>query len=448
MRSPAQPLGPRGRNDEDGIALFYALLVTLVVGGLVAIVFATAIGEQRQAAFELDFEDTIHVAEAGAEIYLGRLVDDNELNSGVDGPDALGVDPADWAVDEATRKVGGAYVHPAVPSAEGETVAIRPTGEDAEFVYGVGFTPSRDAYVNGIGEPYVRVVRVQVAFAPNIYDPQHAMLTGGNLKLAGNYKIEGSNGAVHTNGAIEITGSSGTASGGVSYSGSCTKGCGQASGPVAPEEIQALKLEDFWDSPEAEVVTAENDFYEYCSGTWYRRSIAANAPCDGTGTVVGPGNPSIQPWSGTSYNNPAAPTDGVFYFNGDVDVDVKSPTGKLSIFTGGDIAIGPSSNTAPPDARYPGWYLFAEGSITIGGNAASGSFATAKPAVVWANKTIDLKGTLETNEIAFVAIDDASIGSSYAGGGNGRIRFNGNASIVVPGEKVPLVVQWDEIFAP
>lgn len=442
----------RAVSDEDGIALFYALLVALVVGGVVAIVFATAVGEQRQAAFELDFEDTIHTAEAGAELYLGELVDDNALTSGIQGPVAMGMDPAEWAIQEATRRSDGVnFDVDAVPTAQGETVGLRPTGEDAEFIYGVGFTPSRAAFVNGDGRPYARVVRVQVAFAPNIYDPQHAMLTGGNLTLSGNYKFFGSTGAVHTNGAIAIDGSTGTASGGVTYTGSCSKGCANASGPVAPEDLQPLSIEDFWGTPEATTITMERAWYENCSGVWYRRTPAQTAPCDGNGILPSPGDDNVQPWGGAnnaSYNGPTQPSDAVYYFHGGTDVDVKQPDGRLSILTAGNVTIGPSAGTSPPDARYPGWYVVAEGDVTVTGNATGDVFETDKAAVVWSNQTIDIAGTVETNDIAFVAFDSARIGSSYKGGGGGSITFNGDAEVIVPGEKVPIVVQWDEVLAP
>lgn len=431
-------------NAEDGIALFYALLVALVVGGVVAVVFATAFTEQRQAAFELDFEDTIHIAEAGAEIYMGRLVDKNSQTSDVSGPAATGEEPGEWAIKEAIREDGaGAYVHEAVTLAEGETVAIRPSGEDAAFIYGVGFTPSRDAYVDGIGEPYVRVVRVQVAFAPNIFEPDHAMLTGGNLNLSGNYKIHGSSGSVHTNGAISIDGSTGTADAGVSYSGSCNKGCTQANGPVAQQEIQAISIEDFWHSDEAVTIVADGDWYDHCAGTWHQRTLADENPCEGQ--IVTSTDPNIQPWTGLNYNNPTVDSDAVYYFAGDYDIDVKQPSGDLTFITGGDVDIGPSASSDPPNARYPGWYVVAEGDVTISGNASADPFETGDASIVWSNSTIDISGTVETNGVAFVAVDGANLGSSYSGGGGGGITYNGDAFGVLPGEKVPLVIQWDEV---
>lgn len=437
------------RDREEGIALFYALLVTLVVGGIVAVVFATALTERRQAAFELDFEDTIHVAEAGAEVYMGRLVDDNSLTSGVPGPDALGQDPAEWAIEEATRKSNGVdYDHDVITTAEGETLGLRPTGEDAEFIYGVGFVPSRDNYVNGIGEPYARVVRVQVAFAPNTFQPDHAMLTGGNLTLSGGYEIYGSSGSVHTNGAISIDGTSGTTDGGVSYSGSCNKGCDKATGPVKQEPIQELEIEDFWNSDEAIVIAGAGDWYDYCSGSWYRRNVGDSAPC--LGSLVGSADPNIQPWTGLNYNNPLADGDAVYYFandaNGPYDIDVKQPNGEVTFITGGSVDIGPTANGDPPTARYPGWLIVAEGDVTVGGNASSGSFESGDSSIVWSNGTISIGGTVEAKEVAFVAFDGANVGSSYQGGGGGSITYNGDAFGTIPGEKVPLVIQWDEVF--
>lgn len=451
---------------EQGVALFYALLVTLVVGGIVAVIFARTITEQRQSAFELDFEDTVHVAEAGAEVYMGRLAEDNSVTSEVDGkevegPEAVGQDPATWAIEEATRKSDGlTYDHDKVTLAGGETVALRPSGEDNEFIYGVGFVPTREAYeahiATGAGEAYARVVRVQVAFAPNTFQPDHAMLTGGNLDLSGGYEIYGSSGSVHTNGAIAIDGSSGTADSGISYSGSCNKGCDQASGPVAEEPIQELDIEDFWSSPEAIEITGAGDWYDYCAGTWYKRSLNDDYPCHGTNGPVGSTDPNIEPWTGLNYNNPLVDSDAVYYFHdedrdsdaGNDNIEVKQPSGELTFITAGTVDIGPTADADPPTARYPGWFIVAEDDVTVGGNASSGSFETDDSSIVWSNKTITLSGTIETKEVAFVAVDDASIGSSYKGGGGGSITYNGDAFGTIPGEKVPIVVQWDEISEP
>lgn len=440
---------------DEGIALFYALLVTLVVGGVVAVVFATALGEQRQAAFEVDFEDTIHVAEAGAEIYMGRLVGDNSQTSGIDGPEALGsTDASQWAIDAALKPDGTGYDLDAVTLPEGEVVALRPDGEDAEFIYGVGFTPSREAYeahlATGAGEAYARVVRVQIAFAPNTFEPDHAMLTGGNLKLSGSYKIYGSSGSVHTNGAITIDGSTGTADSGVSYSGSCNGGCDQASGPVAQQEISAISIKDFWgtpspgnENPAAIQIAGEEDWYDYCSGTWRQRSIGDSEPCQGK--VVDSSDPNIEPWTGLNYNNPAVDGSAVYYFAGDYDIDIKEPSGEVTFITGGNVSIGPSANSDPPTARYPGWYVVAEGDVTVSGNATGDTFETGDSSIVWSNGTIHIGGTVKTNGVAFVGVDGGDVGSSYSGGGAGSITYNGDAFGVLPGEKVPIVVQWDEL---
>ena len=147
---------------QEGIALFYALLVVLVVGGIIAVTMAAATTELNQSAFELDFEDTVHVAEAGVESTLQQLPEDNDYTN-VAGP-AAGADENAWAIAAATKQTGGTYDLPAIDTGEGDAVGIRPMGTNTEYVYGVGFTPSRDAFVNGVGDPYARVVRVQVGF--------------------------------------------------------------------------------------------------------------------------------------------------------------------------------------------------------------------------------------------------------------------------------------------
>lgn len=432
------PPTPSRLDDESGVALFYSLLVAVVVAGIVAVVFATTLTESDQARFELNFEDTIHVAEAGAEVYLARLTEDADLTSAVDGPETTGEDPSTWALRVATQQtVPGTFDFDVIDTGEGETVALRPQGDDAEYVYGVGFTPSRDAFLADTGEPYARVVRVQVAFSPSDFEGDFALLAGGNVTMSGNYKVYGDAGAVHTNGAISRNGS-GTVERGISYSGSCTKGCNSTvTGPVDSVPIERVDVRDTWGTDDAITVAGEGDWYDYCSGVWRQRAPGDTAPCQGT-VVSAPSG-----WGGTTYNNPATPSDHVYYFAGGEDLDVKKLDGNITIITDGSIDVGPSANLPPFDARYPGLLLLAGGDIEIGGN--SDSFAATNPALVFANGNIELSGTMQTNEVAFVARDSTNIGTSYKGGGSGSVTYNGGAIADLGGDGYPIVLQWDEV---
>lgn len=436
---------------EEGVALFYALLVTLIVGGIVAVVFATAITENRQAALELDFEDTVHVAEAGAEQLLQELAEDSSFNSGVAGPGAG--DPAQWAVTEALRKdAGGNFIHnDPLDLGEGESIALRPNDDDAEFIYGVGFTPSRQAFDDGIGDPYVRVVRVQVAFTPSAFAADVALLAGGNLKMSGNFDISGTNGAVHTNGAIEIAGSSGSVSKGVSYSGSCTKGCSGSgsvavSGPVDPEPVPEVDILDTWNTNAARVAAAAGEWYDHCAGVWYQRNELDTAPCQGDqlgGTVPFPAD---WPWAGTSFEgvDGGSSVTGTYFFRDDVDLDVKRPNGSITFITGGDITVGPSANAPTLDGHLPGIFMLADGDINLKANFDAAELDS--PAVIMSNKTLVFNGNPDTVNVAFIARDELRAGSTYKG--TGTVMYDGGALPDFGGGGFPVVVQWDEVRAP
>lgn len=441
----------RPPSGEDGVALFYVLLVTLVVGGIVAVVIASAMTENKQAALELDFEDTVHIAEAGAEALLQELKEDNEFNSGVAGPGAG--DPATWAVNEALREDGSGYVHDKIDLGEGEVVALRPNDDDAEFIYGVGFTPSREAYDDGLGDPYVRVVRVQVAFTPSAFAADNALLAGGNLKMSGNFDIRGANGSVHSNGALDINGSSGFVEDGVTYSGSCKQDpCDgtsdvPVSGPRDPEPVPEVDILETWDTRPAELAAAAGEFYDYCSGVWYQRGESDPAPCTGTqlGTAGNP-FPADWPWMGTTFEgvDGASGVTGTYFFRDDVDLDVKRPNGSVTFITGGDISIGPSANAPTLDGHLPGIFMLAEGDILLKANFDAAELQT--PAVIMANGTLTFAGNPDTVNVAFIAVDELKSGSEYKG--TGTVRYDGGALPDFGGGGVPVVVQWDEIREP
>lgn len=440
--------------DESGVTLVYALLVALVVGAVVAVTFAFAFGEQRQAAFELDFEDTIHTAEAGVETALQELADDSDWTAvdtggtAVSGPSVL-QDRYDWAIAEATAQTGGVYDLPAIDTGEGETVAIRPADTDTEWVYGVGFTPTRDAFVNGTGESFARVVRTQVSFSPTTFNGEFAVLVGGNINITSNaYKISGNNGSLHSNGAINI--SKDNVDETISFSGSCTGSqCpdnnASVQGPVDPITIPSIFAIDVWETAEAQSIAGVGDWYDYCDGTgaytgasgtgWYQRDAADTQPCQGTSV----GSPFGI--SGTSLNNVSNP-GAVFYFDTTAAVDVKKVSGEATIIALGDIDQGPSASSPALEPRYPGLLFVTEGNLDIGGNAET---TGATPGLAYARGNLTLRGTANSTGIAYVARDAANIESQYLGGGNGEVNYNGGASTNLGGDGDPIVLRWEEL---
>jgi len=430
---------------EDGVALFYALLVVLIVGGIIAVTFASALSENRQAGAELDFEDTVHVAEAGAEAFLQELTTDATANSGVAGPSASGMSEYDWALDVALAETGGTFDLPALDVGEGETVAVRPTGADAEFVYGVGFVPNREAWVAQAGRPYVRVVKMQLGFSQSVFEGDFALLAGGNLDLNGNFKIFGDNGAAHTNGALRVNGN-GTVDQGVTYSGSCSSGCSGSSNTTVSESptpvpIPAVDPFDTWDTDDASEIAGQNEWYDYCSGVWYQRGENDVTPC--SGTVLPGGAPG---WSGTSRSDTSTAT-GVYYFaDASDDVNLGTSSGAITVIAAGDVDMGPTGNAAPLTPRYPGLLVLAGGDVRYSGNPSS--VATVEdPAIVFANGSITFNGTINSVEIAWIARDELNSGTDYNGGGNNSITYNGGAAPDLGTDGFPIVIDWEEVRA-
>lgn len=433
MRTTNTPAASHTESGEEGIALFYALVVALLVAGIIAVTLAAAQSELRQSAFELDFEDTVHIAEAGVEAKLQQLPADNDYTDPVPGP-TPGQDEWDWAVAAATAQTAGSYDLPAIDTGEGETVGIRPTGTNTEFVYGVGFTPSRDAYVNGIGEPYARVVRVQVAFTSTVVPGEDAVKTDGSITIRSNaYEIRGTKGSLHSNGAIDI--SNDNTDEGITYSGSCNAAC-VGTGPIDPKPVPLLEIEDPWGTDDAIAVAAAGDWYDYCSGIWYQRGAGDLAPC--TGTNVG----ALPEWSGLTLTQ-ASNLNRVYWIDDPGTVSISKVSGPGTVIARGDIDVGPSANVPAMTPRYPGLWLFTEGDLDIGGNADAASAAT--PAIAYARGTLTLRGTMNTNGIAYIAKDANLLGSAYQGGGNGVIRYDGGAAADLGGDGTPLVLRWEEI---
>ena len=436
MNTRERAMGHHGtREGEAGIALFYALLVVLLVGGIVAVTLASAQTELRQSAFELDFEDTVHVAEAGVEAKLQQLPTDNGLTDPVPGP-APTDDEHDWAVATATATDGsGAYVLDAIDTGEGETVAIRPTGANSEFVYGVGFTPSREAFVNGDGEPYVRVVRVQVGFTSTVVPGLDAVQVDGSIKIDSNaYKITGTQGSLHANGVADI--SKDNTDEGITYSGSCVSGS-VGTCEVEPKDIPLLEIEDPWGTDEAFTIAGEGDWYDYCGGSWYLRGATDTTPCSGTLVVGG-----LSEWSGLSLSQ-ATDLNRVYWIDDPGTVQISKVAGPATVIARGDIVIGPSANVPAMTPRYPGLWLFTESDLDVGGNAEGASDAT--PAIAYARGTLTLRGTMNTDGIAFIAKDAELIGSAYKGGGEGIVNYNGGAAADLGGDGTPLVLRWEEL---
>lgn len=438
---------------EDGVAMFYALLVVLVVGGVVAVVMATSMGELRQSAAELDFEDSLHLAEAGLEITLQRLNEDSAYATvGEDGALVLGPtsveEPFDWAVEAATEPNASSpsgYNLPAVDFGEGEAVAIRPSGTHANYAYGIGFHPSRDAYADGHPEAYTRVVRVQMGFSDTEVAGEFAVLAGVRISNTGGaYGVGGLNGSIHTNGELALTHDN--VDGTISYTGDCTgsvcAGDPDVEGPVEEVTLPEKTIDDIWGTPDAEEIASDGDWFDYCDGTgrhtgvsgagWYQRGAGDDAPCSGT-KLVSPSQPDG--WSALNFSSIKNP-DAVYWIDSTSSVSVSHIDGPATVIAMGDIDFGPSGNDGGMSAKYPGLLLFSEGNVTVSGNNVA---SDPDGAIVYAGGDVDLLGTTDSVNIAYIAVGEVIVH------GTAQVSYNGDAVADLGGDSEPLVLEWDEI---
>lgn len=204
----------RIQRDESGVALVFALLAVIILGGLAVVFVSRAYTQQRVTGVEQRYETTIHVAEAGVDNLISALNNDFELTTEApddtphvyDPPTAPdSSDPDDeraWAVDIAQNRC--TLVSTAATGGVGEACAIRPvlsSGAPADFVFGVGFVPSRS------NAQEIRVIKVGVALGAFV--PAKAILTNANLNPF-NITICGEHRDVHSNGSIVVEGGADT----------------------------------------------------------------------------------------------------------------------------------------------------------------------------------------------------------------------------------------------
>ena len=443
---------------EEGVALFYALLTALVVGGIVAVVAAGAIGQTRQSAFELDFEDSLHVAEGGLEVVLQRLDASSAYATvGEDGLPVLGPsstdDPRVWAETVATEPnttSPSGYNLPAVDFGEGEAVSIRPTGRDADFAYGVGFVPSRDAFVAGQPNAYIRVLRMKVGFTDTEVAGSFAVLAGAELTTNSNtYGVLGLNGKIHTNGQLSISHDQVAGDGTITYSDTGPSGCTGVCppdpgvvGPVEQELLPSATIDDLWARPDAQKLASEGAWFDYCSGAgrhvptggpgWYQRQPGDSSPCSGTKLASEPTG-----WSGLRLSNSTDP-NAVYWLDVafGTDLDVQKMAGRASVLTSGNINFNSSGNSTGLIAKYPGLIAFAEGNVDIGGNTTS---VDPDGAIIYAGGDLRLRGTTDSSGISYLTQGVAEII------GGARIAYDGNAVADIGGDGDPLVLEWEEL---
>lgn len=335
--------------DESGVALVFALLAVIIVGGMAGVMLVRAAGQTTATRSERVHEQALHLAEAGVDEVIEKLNTDEEYVTTYDDdgdPATPGVEhvvdfPTDgtasqetertWAVATATTSCDRATLD------EGEVCAIRPldaAGTPLDWLFGVSFT------TDGNNDPRTRVIKMQ--FDEGVLVPTRAILTEGDLTLGGNLTIGGSNGTVHTNGDVTVNGGSVTTTGPVTSTGTFTGGCsscGEGSGQVDdPETIVPISAEAAYYE---NVTEFEDDWYDLCSDGHIRRPGSAG-PCTGPSVYdatvagaaaryngwawsTGPGGALWSAGGGSGSNVSNAIVDGIYYIhnaNGEISGNV------------------------------------------------------------------------------------------------------------------------------
>jgi hypothetical protein len=445
--------------DESGIALIYALLVAIIVGGLVTVVVARSITEIDASDRELDYEDTFHVAETGAEVFAQGLQTAIDTDSGILGP-AAGSDrdaQRAWAIAQAIA----APAADVIDVGEGEAVGLRPVGVFNQFVYGVGFTPTRADFVAGTNQPSVRVLRYEVGEQEQNTAGNFAVLTEGPIKLTGNVEVTGTLGAVHTNSASTVTGSNVEIKRGLTYSdtsngSSGTPSCDTDVAPcaefAAPQPIPTVAATNLWGTHDALAVPALQ-WFEFCDGTWRYRGSSPTA-CDGSLVTAPALNAVTSRWN---VKNPTMTLTGngslnaVYYIadpgGREVVVGDLSDGDQFTVITTGTLEItsnkvtggNAKGETIQVSAKLPGFLIASDGDLKMNGND---SMTPDPAAFIATGGTLTFGGTPYSSGVAWVAAD--GIGESKLNG-TGDIVYNGGAVGDFGGDGKPILTAIDEL---
>lgn len=400
--------------DENGVVLIYVLFAMVIIGGLVTVFLSRILFETRSTGQARDFESAIHVGEAGAESLFGAINREGEdfaakvITEAPDGTDhvytvdttlsdaALQAAEEAWALDLA-RQAWTAGPSNLVDTVDGYAYGIRPkkdgVDEALDFVFGVGFVPNPDT-----ANARVRVVKMQIA--RRFYSPDHALLTGGNLKLGGNAQIlapgcdaaepDTCNADVHANGNVDVSGSAHLVQGDLTatgaISGSATTEGGTSTGGEQEQPVPPIRARDFYSrdftynaDPGGQTVV----WYDLCpDGTVRARSTT---PCSGTQIWPSSTDTStrFRGWayrSGTNTWEAKKVEAGVFYvYRADASVNGSAGTTERAV----SILVETDSTSATTASK--------SGSLEMAGNP---SLVSALPDTLFIlDRDIRLRGT-------------------------------------------------------
>ena len=178
--------------DDRGYALVTVAIVGALAFLLAAVIFGRNMSDFNQVGHDRRREQAIHAADGGIDHAMFKIDQNPEWNNDV--PQTVTFastsEERTWAMDRANAL--GSFT----TSPEGEWAVVKP--DNKQVVYGVGYIPSRAAPRN------IRVIRADYDFAP--FQPDYAILTGGDLLMNGSVLVTGSQGNVHANKDVEIDG--------------------------------------------------------------------------------------------------------------------------------------------------------------------------------------------------------------------------------------------------
>jgi hypothetical protein len=184
---------PRTRPSEAGIAMATVALLGAFMVLLIAVISSRTLNEAGDVGTDRQWEQALQTAETGIDHAIAELNDDIGFETGqsiavLDSREAIIA-----AADEVKKK-------DLIETGEGEVAIIKPT--DADRIFAVGFSPSRDAE-----DRKIRVIEA-VYGAPS-FKPGAAFLSGGDIKIEAKKKqkdveIGGTVGGMHVNGNVEL----------------------------------------------------------------------------------------------------------------------------------------------------------------------------------------------------------------------------------------------------
>ena len=355
-------------NDDQGIGMVLVIGISTVVFTLAAAGMMIASTALKQSTNRTDFEMALAAAEEGVDIALARQ------QEAFNGGDTAGVPIPSEAPGVAIKQSNctatevpastfdGLTAAEEIETAEGivddlasatatngclqqgesgEFLVIRPSGStNSGTLYAKGWSPAFSA------DATERFLKVDYIFVP--YNPQHAILTGGDLEIGGSVVVKVVAGAdpvagIHTNadlsfdtGSLVVCGQvSGTGSvPGKSYSDTCTDP--DVPLPLTPvqspvEDLPEVDAAGFYARattiPTAADAISQNLWFDLCpglvSGDFEIRSYSSTgSPC--TGTVLGNQDSAVNfginysasvsgLGGGPTFSITNAARDGVFY---------------------------------------------------------------------------------------------------------------------------------------